>query len=318
MAKSGDVIDVPDLGLRFKFRATAEETGGAYTEVDVIGRPKGFIRASHVHRGQSERHTVIAGAMRVKLQGKTHVLRAGDSLEIPPGTPHRHLPAGDGPGHIRVRLTPSGQIDGFLEALGAMSKAGEYRLGMPKPVAGARFIRDYGASGHAARPALKTQQRIAGAVLKLADTEYAFVDEWHVDAPPEDVFDVLADAQTYPEWWKPVYLGVEAEGEYTLQHFKGRLPYHLHTRTKTVESERPYRLKGETDGDLRGTGTWTLTPAGEGTDVRFDWQVHADRRLLKLLTPVLRPALRWNHKWAIARAIEGLEPYARQRAKVAA
>jgi hypothetical protein len=26
---------------------------------------------------------------------------------------------------------------------------------------------------------------------------------------------------------------------------------------------------------------------------------------------VLRPALRWNHNWAIARAREGLEPYAR-------
>ena len=28
---------------------------------------------------------------------------------------------------------------------------------------------------------------------------------------------------------------------------------------------------------------------------------------------VLRPALRWNHDWAIARAREGLEPWARSR-----
>ena len=45
--------------------------------------------------------------------------------------------------------------------------------------------------------------------------------------------------------------------------------------------------------------------------MRFDWRVHADRLLLRLLTPVLRRALRWNHAWAIARAREGLEPYAR-------
>ena len=38
------------------------------------------------------------------------------------------------------------------------------------------------------------------------------------------------------------------------------------------------------------------------------------RGLLRLLTPLLRPALRWNHAWAIARAVEGLEPYARARA----
>ena len=37
----------------------------------------------------------------------------------------------------------------------------------------------------------------------------------------------------------------------------------------------------------------------------------ADKPLLRTLTPVLRPAFRWNHAWAIARAIEGLEPYAR-------
>jgi hypothetical protein len=32
-----------------------------------------------------------------------------------------------------------------------------------------------------------------------------------------------------------------------------------------------------------------------------------------VLTPLLRPAFRWNHNWAIDRAIEGLEPYARAR-----
>ena len=64
-------------------------------------------------------------------------------------------------------------------------------------------------------------------------------------------------------------------------------------------------------GDLRGRGVWTLRPLARGTHVRFDWHVYADRPLLRTLTPVLRPALRWNHAWAIARAREGLEPYAR-------
>jgi hypothetical protein len=40
--------------------------------------------------------------------------------------------------------------------------------------------------------------------------------------------------------------------------------------------------------------------------------VLADRRVLRVLTPLLRPLFRWNHDWAIARAIEGLEPYARE------
>jgi uncharacterized protein YndB with AHSA1/START domain len=158
---------------------------------------------------------------------------------------------------------------------------------------------------------------------EAGDAGYVFVDEWDVDAPIEAVFDAIADARTYPAWWRPVYLDVEADGPAALgkesrQHFKGRLPYHLNTRSVIVALDPPHTITGEVDGDLRGRGTWTLTPSGAGTHVRFDWQVHADRRLLKLLTPILRPALRWNHAWAIARAIEGLEPYAQQRAMVAA
>ncbi len=309
MAKPGDVIEVPQLGVRVQFLATHESTGGAFTEVDVIGRPKGFIRAAHVHVGVTEHHTVLEGAMRIKLRGKTYVLAPGEELTIPPDTPHTQLPAGSGPGRVRIRLTPSARSDEFFERLAQLDYN---RFGYPNPVDAARFVTDLGASGHAVHPSLRTQQRLARTIL----AEYVFSDEWDVQAPPEDVFDTLADGSTYPRWWKPVYLDVRTDGEYTHQHFKGRLPYHLRTRTRTTHSERPYTLQGETDGDLRGTGLWTLTRTETGTHVRFDWRVSADRQLLRLLSPLLRPALRWNHDWAIARAIEGLEPYVRERAKV--
>jgi uncharacterized protein YndB with AHSA1/START domain/mannose-6-phosphate isomerase-like protein (cupin superfamily) len=305
MVQPGDVIDVPALNLRFEIRATAASTNGEYAEFDAIGSPRGFIRLMHVHVGVTERHEVLEGVLKIKLAGKVHTLHPGDTLTIPPDAPHYQRSGGDGIGRVRIRHTPAGRIDEFL---GRLAQIQYNRFGFPRPHDGARFVADLGEAGHAARPSLKLQQRIARAVL----AEYEFVDEWHVDAPPEAVFDVLADGQTYPRWWKPVYIDVRDDGEYTHQHFKGRLPYHLHTRTRTVRSERPHVLEGETDGDLRGTGIWTLTPsASGGTHVRFDWRVHADRRLLRILTPLLRPALRWNHNWAIARAIEGLEPYAK-------
>jgi uncharacterized protein YndB with AHSA1/START domain len=133
------------------------------------------------------------------------------------------------------------------------------------------------------------------------------------------VFSALADARTYPVWWRPVYIDVESDGPAELgkesrQHFKGRLPYHLNTRSVITQLDPPRTITAEVDGDLRGTGTWTLTPIADGTHVRFDWQVHADRKLLRTLTPVLRPLFRWNHNWAIARAMAGLEPFAQQLA----
>ncbi len=319
MPMPGDVIEVPDLNVRFEALATAESTGGEYAEYEVSGRPRGLITLLHVHEGVTERHEVLEGVLNVKVNGKVHALHPGDSIDIPPGAPHFQRSGGDGIGRVRVRHTPAGQIDQFVERLGQM----KYRLGLPRPLDGARFIDELGPSGHAARPSLKTQQRLARGLLKLTNREYEFVDEWHVDAPPEAVFDVLADGSTYPQWWRPVYISTEADdgppelGKVVKHHFKGRLPYTLRVTTTTVGLERPHRIEVETDGDLRGTGIWTLTRSESGgTHVCFDWRVHADRKLLRLLTPLLRPALRWNHKWAIARAMDGLEPFA-QKQKVA-
>jgi quercetin dioxygenase-like cupin family protein/uncharacterized protein YndB with AHSA1/START domain len=312
-------IDVPEIGLHFEFLHTAEETGGAYTQALVTGRPRGFIRQPHVHVGQTERHEVLEGSLVVKLDGVKHVLGPGDSIEIPPDTPHSQTPGGPGIGVVRVTFTPSGRVDELLERFGEISRTKQFnRFGFPRPVAGAKLVRDLGEAGHAARPPLRVQKKLAGALLRI-QRPYEFVDEWDVNASLEAVFDVLSDGRTYPQWWRPVYIDVKADGEpavgnVTHQHFKGRLPYHLRTHTTTVRLERPHVIEGETGGDLRGRGIWTLEPlAGGATRVRFDWRVHADRKLLRALTPILRPALRWNHNWAVARAIEGLEPYARNR-----
>jgi len=149
--------------------------------------------------------------------------------------------------------------------------------------------------------------------------EYVFIDEWDVDAPQEAVFNALADVRTYPEWWRPVYIDADAAGPpepgcVAKQEFKGRLPYHLHTRSEILRMDAPNEFEVEVVGDLTGRGVWTLTPRDGRVHVHFDWRVIADRPLLRVLTPFLRPVFRWNHNWSIQRAIEGLEPYARSQA----
>lgn len=154
--------------------------------------------------------------------------------------------------------------------------------------------------------------------IEATPAAYAFLDEWSVDAPIEAVFDALADARSYPDWWRPVYIEVEADGppavgRVSRQRFKGRLPYRLRTRSTIARLDRPHELVADVEGDLSGRGVWTLTATKAGTHVRFDWRVEAEHGLVRLLTPVLRPLFRWNHDWAIARAKDGLQPYARSR-----
>jgi uncharacterized protein YndB with AHSA1/START domain/quercetin dioxygenase-like cupin family protein len=316
------MLNMDPLGVRVELLRTAEETGGELLEFDVIGRARGLLAQGHVHTAQTERLEVVSGAMRLVIDGHERLLSEGQSMEVPAGAPHRQLPAGRGPGRVRAQVRPAGRTQAFLERLAELCREGEInRFGFPRPVAGARLVRDFADTGHASRPPVAVQRALAGLVIALArpPRPYVFVDQWEVAAPPEAVFDAVADARSYPRWWRPVYLDVESDGPPELgrqsrQHFKGRLPYHLRTNSVIVALDPPRTVTADVEGDLRGRGTWTLTPTARGTHVRFDWQVHADRRLLRVLTPVLRPLFRWNHNWAIARAIEGLEPYARRNA----
>ena len=337
MAKSGDVLNIPELGVEIRFLETAAETGGASCRFEAIGRPRGFLTQEHVHLGQTERLEPLDGTMRVVAGGTERLLQPGDAYEVAPGTPHTQEPIGAGAGTVRITVTPAGRTEAFLEKLASLSRDGRLlRGGWPRPTAAAELVREFGDAGLAAKPPAAVQQAIASGILAGAragravkakaatatGNEYLFVDEWDVAAPPQAVFDALADARTYPTWWAPVYIDVDADGPPRLgkesrQHFKGRLPYHLHTRSKITRLEPPRVVQGDVEGDLRGRGTWTLTPTATGTHVRFDWRVYADRGLLRVLTPVLRPAFRWNHNWAIARAMEGLEPYAQRTAQSA-
>ncbi|HLF71438.1 MAG TPA: SRPBCC family protein [Dehalococcoidia bacterium] len=153
----------------------------------------------------------------------------------------------------------------------------------------------------------------------MAD-EYVFIDEWDVDAPVEVVFNALADATTYPKWWNRVYKEVTSDGppgvgRASQQRFKGQLPYVLRMTSTIVRYEPPREFEVDATGDLRGKGVWTLTTlANGGTHVKFDWRVYADKPIVKLLTPILRPLFRWNHAWSIARARGGLEPYCKAQA----
>jgi mannose-6-phosphate isomerase-like protein (cupin superfamily)/uncharacterized protein YndB with AHSA1/START domain len=314
MITSAAVLDLSPLGVHVELRKTAADTDGELIEFDVVGRARGFLAVEHVHDNQTEHYEVIEGAMRLVLDGREHLLGPGDEMTTPAGVGHAQKPAGEGEGRVRVTLRPAGRTQEFLERLASVKVN---RFGWPGPVDAAAIFRDFGSEGAATRPSRGVQRAISRALLAVASREYLFVDEWDVAAPRESVFHAISDARTYPQWWRPVYIDVDADGDaevgkVSCQHFKGRLPYHLRTTSTITRLEPQHIVEADVDGDLRGHGKWTLTELPDGgTHVRFDWQVFADKALLRVLTPLLRPAFRWNHAWAIARAREGLEPFAR-------
>src|SRR5688572_16127747 len=124
--------------MRIVFRQTAADTAGGLLEYDVIGRPRGFVVQGHVHDTQEERHEVLAGLTGLELRGEPHIYTPGETLVVPPGTPHRHFPAGPDEGHVRVELRPALRTERLLERLAELDRDGQIvRGGWLRPTAAA-------------------------------------------------------------------------------------------------------------------------------------------------------------------------------------
>ena len=152
---------------------------------------------------------------------------------------------------------------------------------------------------------------------------YHFVTEWHVEGTCGEVADVLGDPVGLAEWWPSVYLDVEqleppkpsGAGRRVRLHTKGWLPYTLRWEFVVTESRYPFGFTIEAKGDFVGRGEWTFVQQGPLVKITYDWNIAAEKPLLKLFTPVLRPLFEANHRWAMAQGETSLKlELARRRA----
>jgi uncharacterized protein YndB with AHSA1/START domain len=144
-------------------------------------------------------------------------------------------------------------------------------------------------------------------------TQFHLVTDWSLDAPPAAVWDALIKPDDWPTWWRavekvePLEPG-DASGLGACRRFTWRtaLPYAITFNMRTVRVEPLSVIEGRADGELAGTGRWTLTPAGAGTHVRYDWIVEVTKPWMRVLAPLLRPVFAWNHNKVMAWGREGL------------
>lgn len=145
-------------------------------------------------------------------------------------------------------------------------------------------------------------------------SRYAFVTNWLIPAPQERVWQELLTPERWPTWWRGVEqvellrpgdddLGHGAVRRYTWQ---SRLPYRLTFVMETTSIEPQERIEGRATGELEGIGCWHLSPAGNQTQVRYDWQVVANKWWMRCLAPLARPAFEWNHNVVMDWGRQGL------------
>jgi hypothetical protein len=193
------------------------------------------------------------------------------------------------------------------------------------PAAGARPAVPGGAPVSPAPSAAPLSAALARSAARAsvhgASNEYAFLTEWSIPATPEEIVDVLGDAEALARWWPSVYLAVtvlesgdeRGLGRVVDLYTKGWLPYTLRWRFRVTESDPPRGFAIEASGDFVGRGVWTLIPeaaadkpGGPRTRVVYDWRIRAEKGLLKRLSFLVKPGFAANHRWAMARGEESL------------
>ena len=129
MLSVGTTITSPTSGEEITFTTLGGDSGGELLAFRLRMRPGGRVSTPHQHPRREERVCVTAGAALVELGGERHVVRPGQTLVIPPGTPHRiaHLAVVDEALEALVEFRPAGQVAEFLDDVFALDRAGHTR-----------------------------------------------------------------------------------------------------------------------------------------------------------------------------------------------
>lgn len=143
---------------------------------------------------------------------------------------------------------------------------------------------------------------------------YVFVDRFTVPCDIDTAYEYIRGIEEYPRWWRNVYKKIvrlrdapaDTPGARYAITFGGFLPYSLTLENDVTLVDRPRRIEFDAGGDLQGKGAWIFRQTEGGTEITFDWRVAANKRIIRLLSFLLKPLFKANHAYCVRKANEGL------------
>ena len=135
MARAGDSLEHPVTGERLTFVETSADTNGERLVFDFWMRPRGFVAAAHLHPRQEERFVIHRGTPRFRMDGREGGVGAGETVVVPPGTPHVWWNSGDEEVHATIEFRPALRTEVFFEVFFGLGAAGKTnKRGLPNPL----------------------------------------------------------------------------------------------------------------------------------------------------------------------------------------
>lgn len=98
------------------FKATAEDTGGAFALSELTAQPV-FGPPPHIHHREDESYYILEGEFEFMNDGHTFTAEVGSFVHLPKGRLHIHRATGDAPARALVLVTPAG-VEKFIQEAG--------------------------------------------------------------------------------------------------------------------------------------------------------------------------------------------------------
>lgn len=136
MARTGHTVENPATGDRVIFRQTAADTDGELLQIEyIVTRLESEPHIPlHIHLVSEERFEVLQGKLGVIIgkERSRRILDEGESIRIPPGTPHTFWNAGKDELHFLTDIRPPGAFQTYWETIFGLAGDGKVNAqGLP-------------------------------------------------------------------------------------------------------------------------------------------------------------------------------------------
>jgi quercetin dioxygenase-like cupin family protein len=136
-------IEDPTTGQRWVFLRTGADTNGELLEAELHVSPGGYV-PSHFHPTQEETFTGVSGTFDLEIAGEQRTIRPGETVVIPPRTPHGFASAAEA-AQLLVTVRPALRLDDYFRVFLGLSRTGAIRVperGLPRPLLQVALVMD--------------------------------------------------------------------------------------------------------------------------------------------------------------------------------
>lgn len=122
VVRDGEGRQFTVMGATATYKATAEDTGGAYSLSVDITPPHGGVPL-HVHNREDEAMYIIEGEYEIQCGDRTVRVTKGAFVFLPKGVPNRFENATDAPAR-HIHITSPGGFERFMEQMALIASDG--------------------------------------------------------------------------------------------------------------------------------------------------------------------------------------------------